>query len=152
MDEKIAKIGICGAVDKIMRKSMREAINELFNQKPEKLKAPETFLDAYAECLDKIKTIPCCKIGMNARTFEILSQSHYGYIDTDMLYITDAIPDFKCALLDASNLWAFPTIETPAKNELNARFGLSREEMTKYRRRYTKKKYKYKKKSKRRRK
>jgi len=148
VDDVKAKIGI------IQNKEILGTLREVFSghivQKQENSLTEESILEAYKECVKTIDHNPFYKIEMNQKSFDsLVLREEPTSINLDQISINNGIPDFKCVLINTSNLSGFPTIDTPDKIGSDINFGPSGEEIPNPRRRYTKKKYKYKKKSKR---
>ena len=114
----------------------------------------ETIREFLDKALDKIKeTSNNEKIAMNTTTHDWLIKNYTEEIDEGMIYITDALPDFKCAIVKEEPSSSQFDGDTLCEVLCDQRSHyLEYVESTSKHGRYTKKKYRYKKKQKRRRK
>lgn len=114
----------------------------------------ETIREFLDKALDKIKeTSNNEKIAMNTTTYDWFINNYNEKIDKGMIYITDALPDFKCVIVKEEPLSSQFDGDTLCEVLCNSKsHHLRYEETTSSHSRYTKKKYRYKKKQKRRRK
>lgn len=114
----------------------------------------ETIREFLDKAIDKIQeTSNNERIAMNTTTHDWLIKNYTEEIDESMIYITDALPDFKCVLVKEEPLSSQFDGDTLCEVLCNPKSHyLGYEESTSRHGRYTKKKYRYKKKQKRRRK